>query len=117
MRVPVLSFSGGLKNLRFGDGRVAGYPRNLTLQRLIAETSNDGLVGESSADPRRAFQGFEASHQNNYTDFIETNHSDLIASQQIANIMMTWLKSTFVGDASKMSDRWKPTPDRRFIPY
>jgi pimeloyl-ACP methyl ester carboxylesterase len=95
LNTPILSFSGGKNALNFGSGRYAGVLRNRALQRLIGEIPNDGLVGESSADPRRAFNDQRHNHQNSYTDFPDINHTALTENQQVYSTMINWLISNF----------------------
>lgn len=93
LRMPVASFSGGRNFLEFGSGRLHGLVRNLALQKLIGETPNDGLVGESSADITRHIHSATARHHNNYSDFAVINHTYLNQNQQVASILVSWLKT------------------------
>jgi len=92
--VPRLSVSGGLSYLETASNRIRDRLQHIILQRLINELPNDGLVGESSADLRSAMSPSrnEIEHLNNYDEFLRINHSYLAANQDIATIVVNWLR-------------------------
>lgn len=101
--IPVLSISGGLAFLEIGEPGVFSRVRNRVLQRLIGEKVNDGLVGESSANYIRAVSGEVrgVTHLNDYEAWPQTNHTNLIHRQDLANRIQQWLKSnSFLDSAS-----------------
>lgn len=94
--LPVLSISGGLPYLEFGTGSNGGFAgtlRNLVLQRLIGERPNDGLVAESSADIANVVRARpRLAHLHDYPGYERVNHSYLGRNQQVASIIVRWLK-------------------------
>ena len=96
--VPLLSISGGLPFLEFGNGGSGGFVgalRNAVLQRLIGERPNDGLVAESSSDASRVLADSSAcTHQCGYPTYDTINHSNLSRNQQVARLLLRWLRQT-----------------------
>jgi pimeloyl-ACP methyl ester carboxylesterase len=98
LAVPVLSVSGGCNFLEFGSGPATAWgssAKNTALQRLLAETPNDGLVIEHSADYRRSVVASGSSqHAHAYRDYPRTNHTHLVRNQSIAALLVKWLQDT-----------------------
>jgi pimeloyl-ACP methyl ester carboxylesterase len=90
--IPVMSISGGLSALEWSSqqGNLAAKLHNAALQRLIKEVPNDGLVSESSADIRRVVR--TGGHVNNYSEYRRINHTNLVTSQAVADIVVAWLQ-------------------------
>jgi len=103
--IPVLSISGGLAFLELGEPGVFSRVRNRVLQRLIDEKVNDGLVGESSSDYTRAVSGEVqgVTHLKDYEGWPQTNHTNLIHRQDLANKIQRWLRSN-----ERQKDRAQP---------
>jgi hypothetical protein len=93
-RMAVLSVSGGLNYLEFGgtDG-FGNRVRNRLLQAAIAETPNDGLVAESSANVSHLLRA--ATHDNHHPDYRTINHTHLVRNQGIADVLVRWLDGMF----------------------
>jgi hypothetical protein len=91
-----MSISGGLPYLEFGgtgDGGFSGALRNMVLQRLIGERPNDGLVAESSSDITDVLGAAPGqNHSREYPAYDQINHTYLSRNQQIANILVRWLR-------------------------
>lgn len=90
--IPLMSISGGLATLEWSrqhDGLSARL-HNAALQRLIKEMPNDGLVSESSADIRSVVR--TAKHINDYSEYKRINHTNLVASQAVADVIVSWLQ-------------------------
>ena len=94
----MLSVSGGLAHLEFGSNALLNKAKNLTLQLLLNEQPNDGLVVESSANCARGLAASPArQHKNAYGDFRRINHTHLTQNQEIADIVDEWLRSQLLG--------------------
>jgi pimeloyl-ACP methyl ester carboxylesterase len=82
----MLSVSGGRAYLK-----TRTPVENRILQKLIAETPNDGLVGESNADASNL--NSRARHRRDYSDYLDINHTNLVLSQEIFNLTTEWLRT------------------------
>jgi pimeloyl-ACP methyl ester carboxylesterase len=94
--LPVLSVSGGHAYLELGEASrfaIADQWKNRGLQALIGETPNDGLVAESSADFGAVIDCGLPSvrHCNDYLSYRRINHTYLTQSQEVANVLISWL--------------------------
>jgi len=89
---PVSSISAGQPFIKLGKNRVTNIFTNRTLQHLLQEKPNDGLVVESSSDARQHFNSratTKAQHLNSYPDFSKINHSEIVNSQYVAGKILS----------------------------
>lgn len=89
--ISIMSLSGGLNTLELSrqQGGLSARLQNVALQALIREVPNDGLVSESSADIRHIIRS--ADHENGYSEYERTNHTNLVQNPGVADKVIQWL--------------------------
>lgn len=94
--VPLVSVSGGRKQLELAKSRPLNKLLNMQLQFLLSCDANDGLVPEHSADIRYCVgdEGAPFAHFNAYAEYAVLNHSGLAANYQLGMRITDWFESS-----------------------
>jgi hypothetical protein len=91
--VPILSVSGGQPFLEVGERWKANLTASVSIQRLLAKP-NDGLVPETSSDITQVLGSRPGlTHRNNYSEYANINHTELVRNQEIAQLLVDWCQA------------------------
>lgn len=95
-KIPLISVSGGRKQLELVKFRPLNKLLNIQLQLLLSCDTNDGLVPEHSADIRCCVKGDNApvAHFNAYAEYAVLNHSGLAANYQLGMRITDWFEAS-----------------------
>jgi esterase/lipase len=94
--IPLLSVSGGRNWIELSDKNgLLNSLANYRIQKALNGKANDGLVDEQSCNVvnlKRTKCIHKATHHNNYPEFKEINHTNLIYNHSLSLHIMSWLK-------------------------
>lgn len=92
--IPVLTISGGQRFLELGKSGVFNSLSSRQLQKLLGDQPNDGLVTEFSAGLHHHVGKLhpQYEHWTGYSHWGQTNHTQLVNNQQVAQYVLDWCR-------------------------